>query len=416
MSPRHPSRIELTRRLGEVQARLDELDETLRAIRCGEVDAVMVEGREGPHLITLNEGENTYRILIESMNEGALTLTTDKLVLYANQRFAGMVKLPLSQVMGKSFRRFLTSEDQATFRRLVRKRGKSGTMFPALLNAADGSVMPVQISIRPLAMGRASLATIGMVVTDMTEARRTEGVLRALTHRVVQVQEAERGRVAFELHDNITQLLCAVIFRSQALADKLSANEGTAKNEAVMLREMLGKTAEEVERITHELGPSVLDHVGLAAVLGDARTEFADRTGMSVKLTCTELTARLPADAELALFRILQESLRNVEKHANAKHVSVRLGQKGAFVQLVINDDGIGFDQGVRQGGRKGKVSLGLLSMSERATYVGGAMTIRSVPRSGTEIEVLIPSVAPRKVREWKSGKLLSIAAKDAAF
>jgi two-component system NarL family sensor kinase len=393
---------------------LDELDETLRAIRCGEVDAVMVEGREGPHLIRLNEEENTYRILIESMNEGALTLTTEKLILYANHRFAGMVKLPLGQVMGKSFRRFLTTEDQATFRRLVKKRGNSGIKFPVLLNDADGSAMPVQISIRPLKRDRTNRATIGMVVTDMTEARRTEGVLRALTHRVVQVQEAERGRVAFELHDNITQLLCAVIFRSQALADRLSASDGTAKHEAIKLREMLGKTAEEVERITHELGPSVLDHVGLAAVLGDARTEFADRTGISVKLTCTELTARLPADAELALFRILQESLRNVEKHANAQHVCVRLGQKGSFVRLVISDDGVGFDQRGRRGSRKGKASLGLLSMSERATYVGGAMTIKSSLRSGTEIEVLIPSKVPRKAGEWRSGRLLAPTPQEA--
>jgi two-component system, NarL family, sensor kinase len=87
-----------------------------------------------------------------------------------------------------------------------------------LLNAGDGSQMPVQISIRPLARNGFNRATIGMVVTDMTEARRNEEMLRALTHRVVQVQEAERGRVALELHDNITQLLCAVLFRSQTLA------------------------------------------------------------------------------------------------------------------------------------------------------------------------------------------------------
>jgi two-component system NarL family sensor kinase len=180
------------------------------------------------------------------------------------------------------------------------------------------------------------------------------------------------------------------------------------KHEAIKLREMLGKTAEEVERITHDLGPSLLDHLGLPAVLGDARTEFADRTGMSVKLVCTQLTARLPADAELALYRILQESLRNVEKHAHAKHVSVHLSQQGAFVQLMITDDGVGFDQERRAGSRKAKGSLGLLSMRERASYVGGALKIKSVLRTGTKIEVLIPSAPPLKAREWKSGKLLN--------
>ena len=100
-------------------------------------------------------------------------------------------------------------------------------------------------------------ATIGMVVTDMTEARRNEELLRALTHRVVQAQEAERGRVALELHDNITQLLCAILVRSQTLADKLPARDGPSKREAMKLREMLGQTAEEVERISRNLRPSV---------------------------------------------------------------------------------------------------------------------------------------------------------------
>ena len=230
-----------------------------------------------------------------------------------------------------------------------------------------------------------------MVVTDMTEGRRTEELLRALTNRVVQVQEAERQRVAFELHDNITQLLCAVVFRSQSLVDTLSAGDGASREKALRLRDMLGEIAEEIGRISHNLGPSLLDHLGLAAVLRDARTEFADRTGVSVKLACAELAARLPADTELAIYRILQEALRNVEKHANARHVTVSLRQQGAFVQLVINDDGIGFDTDHPPGRPREKGGLGLLSMRERASYVGGALKIKSVCRAGTKIEVLIP-------------------------
>ena len=390
------SRVALARRLADLKVRLADADETLRAIRSGEVDAVMGEGKQGTKVFTLEGAEYAYRVLIESMNEGALTLTADKMVLYANQRFAGMVKLPLGQVMGGSFRRFLSAEDRATLRSHMNSGGSSGAKFQVMLIAGDGSGMPAQVSLRPLAGKGANQAVMGMVVTDMTEARRTEELLRALTHRVVQVQEDERGRVAFELHDNITQLLCAVIFRSQALADGLSSRDGTSKREAIKLREMLGKTAEEVERITHDLGPSLLDNVGLAAVLGDARTEFADRTGLSVKLTCTQLTARLPAVAELALYRILQESLRNVERHARARHVNVRLSQQGAFVQLVISDDGIGFEQKGRSGPQDARGHLGLLSMRERATYVGGALSIRSGPKAGTEIEVLIPSAKPR--------------------
>jgi len=256
--------------------------------------------------------------------------------------------------------------------------------------------MPAQLSLRPLARNGSNRATIGMAVTDMTAARRTEELLRTLTHRVVQAQEIERGRVARELHDHITQLVCAILVRSQTLANKLSAQNGSLKQEAITLREMLGQTAGEVERISRNLRPSVLDELGLVAVLRDTSTEFAERTGLPVQLACVELPARLPADTELTLYRILQEALRNVEQHARARHVTVQLTKQAAFIQLAIQDDGIGFDPNHRPARRNGKGGLGLLGMSERAIYSGGNLKVRSVRRAGmgkpgTEIEVRIP-------------------------
>ena len=379
-----------SRELDELRARLAEAEETLRAIRTGEVDTVVVAGKQGPQVFTLQGAEHAYRVLIECMNEGALTLTADEMILYANQCFARMVKCPLEQVTGSSLRRFLSAADRATLRPLLKRADKSGSKIQVLLHAGDGSKMPAQISIRPLAKSGCNGATIGLVVTDMTEARRNEEMLRALTHRVVQVQEAERGRVALELHDNITQHLCAVLARWAALANKLPAPEKAWREELMKLSEMLGQTVEEVQRIARNLRPSVLDDLGLVPALRATCTEFAKRTGLSLKLACNPLTARLPAEAELALYRILQKALENVEKHACARHVTVCLRQR-TFVQLAIHDDGIGFDPDHHASRRKGKGGLGLLSMRERATYVGGDLKIKSVRGAGTKIEVLIP-------------------------
>ena len=399
------------RELAGLRARLAEADETLRAIRTGEVDTVMVAGKEGSQVFTLEGAGHAYRVLIESMNEGALTLTAKGVILYANQCFAKMVKCPLEQVMGSSFRRFLSAADQAALRSLLKRTAKSGSKIQALLHAGDGVQLPAHLSIRPLAKNGSKSATFGIVVTDMTEARRNEEMLRALTHRVVQVQEAERGRVALELHDNITQLLCAVLARWAALANKLPARspreiilaggsrataaavsrgEKASRGEVMKLSQMLGQTVEEVQRIARNLRPSVLDELGLVPALRATCTEFANRTGVSLKLACKPLTARLPAEGELALYRILQNALENVEKHAHARHVTVRLRQR-AFIQLTINDDGIGFDPEHHAARRKGKGGLGLLSMRERATYVGGDFKIKSIRGAGTEIEVLIP-------------------------
>ena len=380
-----------SRELAAVRTRLADAEETLRAIRSGEVDTVMVAGKEGSQVFTLEGAEHAYRVLIERMNEGALTLTGDKMILYANQCFARMVQCPLEQVMGSSLRRFLSAEDRARLRPLMKRADKSGSKIQVMLQAGNGSQMPVQISLRPLAKQGLHRATIGMVVTDLTESRRTEERLRSLTQRVVQVQETERRRVALELHDHITQLLCAVLFRSQALADSLSPGGGPAKKEALKLRAMLGQTVEEVERISHDLRPSELNHLGLGQALRNLSTEFAHRTGVSVKADCGRLIARLPADTDLVFYRILQEALKNVEKHARARHVTVRLTQPGAFVQLVIKDDGIGFDPDHHPARQNGKGGLGLLSMHERVGCVGGTLKLKSVRHAGTEIEVRAP-------------------------
>jgi two-component system, NarL family, sensor kinase len=383
------------RELAKLHARLAVADETLRAIRAGEVDTMVIAGKQGDRVFTLQGAEHSYRVLIESMNEGALTLTSDKTILYANQSFARMVKCPLEQVTGSYFRRFLSAEDRTALRPLLKRAGKTGSKIQVLLKRGDGSHLAAQISIRPLTRNGFDRATIGMVVTDLTEVRRAEELLRALTHRVVQGQEAERGSVALQLHDHITQLLCAVLFRSQALADKLTARDRPEKKEARQLRALVGSAAAEVERISRNLRPGVLDQLGLVAVLRATSTEFAHRTGIPVRLACVSLTERLPADIELALYRILEQALQNVEQHARARHVTVNLSLPGAFVQLAINDDGIGFDTDHHAARRKKQGVLGLLGMRERAAYVGGTLKVRSGRRAGTEIEVRI-LLAPR--------------------
>ncbi len=394
--------------LAGLRARLAVAEETLRAIRSGEVDVVLVTVGKGVQLFTLDGAEQSYRVLIESMNEGALMLAADKTILYANQCFARMVKCPLEQVIGSSFRRFISTKDRTTLQLLRQRIAASGTKIQLLLQVSDGTQMPGHLSIRPLAQSDCKSATFVVVVTDMTETRRSEDRLRTLTNRVVQAQEAERGHLAHELHDTVTQMLCAVLVRSHTLADKLPARNEPAKQEARDLHEIIRGTVEEVERISRNLRPSVLDQLGLIAGLHDTSTEFANRTGVTVKMVCVQLAMRLPADTELALFRILQETLHNVEKHARARHVTVQLTKPGDFVQLTINDDGIGFDPDHHPVRRKGRGGFGLLGMRERAAYVGGVLKVKSTRRAGTEIEIRIPLPPSGKVPDGVGRKKLA--------
>jgi PAS domain S-box-containing protein len=341
-------------------------------------------------VFTLKGAEHAYRMLIESMNEGALTITADKMILYANQCFARMVKCPLEQVTGGSFRRFLSAADRATLRALLKRADKSGSKIQVRLKAGDGSQIPAHLSIRPLAKNGSKSATFGIVVTDMTEARRNEEMLRALTHRVVQVQEAERGRVANELRVNITQLLYVILGRCQALAEKLPAGDSSACGDTTKINDMVSRTAEEVERIWRSLWSHELDKLGLVPALEMANAEFVERTGVALQMECPALDERLPAEAELALYRILQKALNNVERHARARHVTVHLTKPDGFIQLTIKDDGIGFDPDHPANGKE-REGLGLLRMRERATSMGGTLSVNSAPRAGTEIKVRIP-------------------------
>jgi PAS domain S-box-containing protein len=374
---------------------LAEAEEALRAIRMGEVDTVVVAGKDGSKVFTLEGEGHAYRMLIESMNEGALTLTANKTILYANECFARMVKDPLEQVTGGPFHRFLSVEDRAVLGSLLKRPRRAGFKMQAKLRVGGGSEIPVNISIRPIANHDSRTgsgdATLSMVVTDMTGAHKSEERLRALTHRVLQVQEEERVRLSHELHDTITQMLCGILIYSKVLAKGLTARDVKSKAAALKLSAMIGATVDEVESISRNLRPSVLDTLGLAAGLQDISAEFCKRTGIPVKEAFVKLAARLSADTELALYRILQETLRNVEKHAKARHVSIRLSTHVDGVRLVIHDDGKGFDSdsGSLPKGKR-RAGLGLLGMRERAASVNGRFKIKSTDR-GTETEVRVP-------------------------
>jgi two-component system NarL family sensor kinase len=377
--------------IAELRTRLVEVEETLQAICNGEVDTVVVNGTRGRQVFALEGVERSYRVLIESMNEGAVTLTADKMILYANDCFARMVKAPLEQVTGSSFGRFLSADHLTLLKPLLESTSESGAKIQVFLKATDGSRIPVQISVRPMPRSDSRGATMGMVVSDLSETYRTQEMMRALAQRVLQAQETERGRVALELHDHITQLLCAIAFESRALFEKLSKSHPGSRHAGDKLNHMLGEAGEEVERISRNLRPSLLAQLGLVAVLRASTKEFQKRTGIPVELSCAPLPVALTPDTELTLYRILQEALSNVEKHARPKKVSVTLNEDLTHVHLVISDDGIGFDPDSGAAGPNVPGRLGLLGMRERATYVRGVCAVKSSRDAGTTVEVRIP-------------------------
>ena len=230
------------------------------------------------------------------------------------------------------------------------------------------------------------LATTFNRTLDDLERDRAE--LRAVASQVIHAQEEERKRISRELHDDTAQILFAQLLRVTALK---SSSNPEVQTTAATLEEMTAEALEGVRRLALELRPPALDDLGLHAALADLAQRFSEQLGVPVEIETRGPRGRLPSEVELVLYRVAQEALTNVAKHAQATRVSIDLERQADDVTLSVVDDGIGFDpMRVTTGDGRG-LGLGLFGMAERVSLVGGAFAIWSQPRQGTEIFAFIP-------------------------
>ncbi|HXG41466.1 MAG TPA: ATP-binding protein [Dehalococcoidia bacterium] len=226
---------------------------------------------------------------------------------------------------------------------------------------------------------------------SLDEARRQQERLRSLSLQVMRAQEEERKRVARDLHDDTAQALTALLVRLKVLERSLS-DEGQ-RREVEELRTLVSHTLEGVRRLAIDLRPSTLDHLGLPAAIATYAEGFSRLWGLPIQLRLQPLRRRLPAEVELAVYRIVQEALTNVAKHAAAKQASVRLYKRNGCLVVRVSDDGRGFDVAAVTAQRDR--GLGIFGMQERAALVGGSLVVRSRPGRGTEVRVAVPLEGP---------------------
>ena len=234
---------------------------------------------------------------------------------------------------------------------------------------------------------------IGIAVENATlyeELREEELLRRQLLDRLITVQEEERKRIALELHDQTGQPLTSLIMTLGMLGEAESLAE--VRTQAHYLRETAAQVMREVHDLALELRPSVLDDLGLLAALRHLNKEYQDRFHIPVDLAVLGLDdGRLPSEMETALYRIVQEALTNIARHAQAENVSVLLERRDASVMLIVEDDGQGFDVTECVGFIDRAARLGLYGMRERAALLEGTLTIESTPGTGTTIFVEVP-------------------------
>ncbi len=234
------------------------------------------------------------------------------------------------------------------------------------------------------ATGRA-VRTYG-VLRDITERKRTEDELRDLSRRLIQAHEEERALLARELHDDVTQRL-AVLAIDVGRAE-LAAPGGAPAETMQAVREGLTRLSEDIHTLAYQLHPSVLEELGLVEALRTECERIGRQGRVEISVELEPLPAIVGKDAALCLFRVAQEALNNVIRHAGARAASVVLRQMDGGLIVAVRDDGIGFDPGSPRQGR----SLGLASMRERLRLVNGTIDIDSAPGRGTAIVAWVPA------------------------
>jgi signal transduction histidine kinase len=209
-------------------------------------------------------------------------------------------------------------------------------------------------------------------------------VARDALRRVLEAQELERRRLSRELHDETGQQLTSILLGLRAVEEAKSADE--AREAAAALREMIVTTLQDVRRLAVDLRPKALDDFGLVPALQRLAEVFTEQTGIAADIAARLTDDRLPGEIETMLYRVAQEALTNVVKHARARSVSILLTSRNGGVALVIEDDGVGLTPG-----RVREDALGLVGMRERVALVGGRIEFESGPDAGTSIRIEVP-------------------------
>lgn len=243
--------------------------------------------------------------------------------------------------------------------------------------------------------GRAvGLATVSVNVTERKRAERSlqesRQELEALSGRLLMAQEEERKRISRELHDDLSQRVALLAFDASGLVLRphpSPADMAEMKTSLCNLRTRITELSTDIRQIAHQLHPSILEDLGLTAALHELCEEFSGRDGLEVVLDQHVLPEAPPVDVASCLYRVAQEALYNVQKHARANHVRLTLSGNPGHVCLSVQDDGVGFDPEVRAAGH----GLGIVSIKERVRLVHGEVSIGSQPGQGTTLTVSVP-------------------------
>lgn len=406
--------------LEEMLARVSELEETLRAIRMGEVDAVVVSGPIGDQVFTLQGAEHPYRILVETIDEGAATLSHDGTVLYSNKSFAEIFDVPLEKFIGAPLDSFVSGDDLEELRTLLGSAKTGSARGEIRLQTRDGRARTIRLTLSTnRQLGVEAICAVATELTELVETnealRVTETSLRQLSGRLLQLQDEERRRIARDLHDVTGQKIALLSMSLDRLGRLVGSRNFEVQETFEETRDVVRKIGEEIRTLSYLLHPPLLDESGLASAVRWYAEGFQKRSGIHLAVNIAPGLGRLSMEIETALFRVVQESLTNVHRYSGSPDAEIKIYSDGGELCLEIIDHGKGIEVGSVRTSIDGMASLGvgIPGMRERLRQLGGQLEVdfgrngtrvlANVPLKQAEAEISVPESGPTEGSEQES-------------
>ncbi|WP_341922679.1 PAS domain S-box protein [Polaromonas sp. YR568] len=344
----------------------------------------------------LRGNEARWSAVLESAMDGIVAVDESQRIVIYNPAAERIFGWSFHEVMGQPLGMLIPSEHRGAHEGQVRRFGRTGETSRRMGGSGgvvvsglrkDGTVFPIEASISHVDRGGDRLYTV--IIRDVTEAVRVRDDLTQMAAQASHVREQEKARIARELHDELAQSLAVLKMDLVQLGSSLrTSNPDMAQNVARMVAEVDASVAA-TRRIAADLRPLMLDDLGLATSIEWLGEEFTGRTGVACTVQL-EGDLDLPEPYATGVFRIVQEALVNVAKHARAHHVEVSGERNATEIRFAVVDDGVGFDTG----GPRKPLSLGLAGLRERVHLLKGKLVVTSERGNGTRVEVIIPAPA----------------------
>ncbi|HEX2271515.1 MAG TPA: PAS domain S-box protein, partial [Pyrinomonadaceae bacterium] len=340
----------------------------------------------------LRESEERYRELFENARDAIYVHDLKGNYISINRAAERLSGYKREEILGRNFSEFIAQEHIEQARDcLFAKLAQSGeTMYEVEVIAKDGRRVPVEVSSRAIYENGVIVGVQG-TARDITERKQTQDTLRMFSRQLIEAQEDERRRIARDLHDQIGQTLTAVKMNLYTI-QRLCVTPETAPRIKDNI-DAVDEALRLVRDLSVDLRPPLLDDLGLATALCWYVDRYSQRAGVAteVQIDLPNRNERFSRELETACFRIAQEALTNVVRHARATLVSLRLTRNDTVLEMEVKDDGVGFDPAALRRRAPRVATLGLLGMQERAHAAGGEVEIHSAVSKGTTIRFRVP-------------------------